>query len=83
MNIVTLHRLVDAPLSLDAARQERIQKVAEMADILVSTGTYTDRDDAILILLARGYSRFEVHACIEDVSHVALEHVVAMEMSEP
>jgi hypothetical protein len=83
MNVVTLHRLVDSPICLEAARQERIQKVADAADILISTGSYVDRDDAILTLLARGYSRFEAHALVPDACHVALEHMVAMEMSEP
>ena len=83
MNVVTLHRLVDGPICLDTARHERIQKVAEMADILISTNSYPDADDSFFVLVSRGYSKFEVYACIEDAIHVALEHVTAMAMSEP
>jgi hypothetical protein len=83
MNVVTLHRLVDGPISLDAARQERIQKVAEMAAVLVLHGAYVDYSDSIMTLLASGYSTFEVHALVTDARQVATEHVVAMEMSQP
>jgi hypothetical protein len=81
--IITLHRLIDGPLCLDVARQERIEKVSEMAAELVATGSYVDRYDSILVLRAAGHSTFEVHALVADARQIASEHFLAMEMSEP
>lgn len=83
MNVITLHRLVDGPLSLDVARQERIEKIADMALQLLKNGSYADYSDSIMTLAALGYPTFEIFAFINDARQVAMEHVVATEMSEP
>lgn len=83
MNVVTLHRLVDGPISLDVAHQERLQKITDMAADLIEQGSYVDHGDSIMTLVAKGYPAFEVHALLADARQCAIEHVVAMEMSEP
>lgn len=80
---ITIHPLVDGSLSLDAVREQRIAKVAEMASRLVETGAFVDHSDSVLVLASFGYSAFEVHALIADARQVAAEHVVAVEMVEP
>ena len=83
MNVVHLHRLVDAPLSLDVAREERIDKIAEMAGVLIEKGCFSSHGDSIMVLVAAGYPPFEIFSLIDDVRQVAEQHVVAMEMSRP
>jgi hypothetical protein len=83
MTVVTVHRLADAPLCLAAVRQERIEKIADMAAILVDKGCFADYSDSIMVLAAAGYHSFEIFAFLPDARHVAEQHVVAMEMSEP
>ena len=83
MSTITIHPLVDGSLSLDAVRAQRIAKVAEMTSRLVETGAFVDHSDSIMVLASFGYSRFEVHALLDDARQVAQEHVIAMEMVEP
>lgn len=83
MTVVTLHRLVDSPLSLDVARQERIHKVAEMAHALIANNAYADHGDAITALVGAGFPIFEIKVLLDDARQVAVQHMVEMEMSEP
>jgi hypothetical protein len=82
MRAITIHPLCDGPISLDAFRERRIAKVAEMAAVLLLNRSYVDRYDALLTLRACGYSEFEIQALAPDACQASLEHVVAMEMSE-
>ena len=84
MTVVTLYRLPDAPLIIsETARQERIHKVADMAADLLFNNAYADIGDAIMVLLSCGHPTFEVHALVAEARQIAMEHVVAMEMSSP
>ncbi len=83
VNIITDFPLIDGPISLDAFREMRAAKVAEMAAVLLLNGSYVDRYDAFLTLRACGYSEFEIRALGPDAQQASLEHVVAMEISPP
>jgi hypothetical protein len=83
MTVVTLHRLAEAPLSLDAACDDRSGKVAAMARILLDKGCYADHGDSIMVLVAAGHATFEIFALIEDVKQVAAQHAVEMEICKP
>lgn len=83
MTVVTLHRLIDGPICLGAARLERYQKIVKMGALLVSTGSYGDLSDSILVLRSAGYSHFEVSALVAPAQQEALEQLVAKGMSEP
>lgn len=82
MSVITIHPLPDGSLCLDAVREQRIAKVAEMASRLIETGAFVDHADSIMVLVSFGYSRFKVHALLDDARQVAAEHVVAMQMCE-
>lgn len=83
MNVVSIHPLCDGPISLDTFREQRIAKVAEMAAVLIFKNGFADRDDAVLTLKSCGYTAFETYALVADARQAAMEHVVAMEISEP
>lgn len=83
MTVVTLHRLIDGPLSLDVARQERIEKVAAGAAAVLAKLSYSNEADALCTLRQHlGWSTYEAMVLIDDIRQVAVQHVVAMEMSE-
>lgn len=82
MSVITLHRLVDAPLSLETARHERACKVADMAHALIANQAYADQGDAITALVGAGFPIFEIKVLLDDARQVAVQHMVAMEMGE-
>lgn len=83
MNVITPHSLVDVPISLATARQERIQKVTAGAAAVLADRSYTSNTGAIRTLRNLGWSTYEAMILIDDIRQVAVQHVVAMEMSEP
>lgn len=83
MTVVTLHRLVDGPICLNVARQERIEKVATGAAAVLADCSYTSDAGAIRTLRKLGWGTYEAMILIDDIRQVAVQHVVAMEMSEP
>ena len=68
---VTLHRLVDGPLSLDRARAERTAKVEAMAAILLRDGSYAEEREAVRSLFGH-FPYFEISRLIDDARQVAL-----------
>lgn len=83
MNIITDFPLIDGTISLDAFREMRAARVAEMAAVLILNRSYVDRYDALVTLRACGYTEFEIQALASDARQCSLEHVTAMAMSEP
>lgn len=84
MTVVTLHRLIDGPLCLDVARQERIEKVASGAAAVLANRSYANEADALRTLRKQlGWSTYEAMVLIDDIRQVATQHAVAMAMSEP
>lgn len=83
MNIITDFPLIDGPISLDAFREMRAAKVAEMAAVLILNRSYVDRYDALLTLRHCGYTEFEIQALAADACRDAIENVTAIAMSEP
>jgi hypothetical protein len=84
MTVVTLHRLVDGPICLDVARQERIEKVAAGAAAVLKNGSYADVADTLRTLRQQlGWSTYEAMLLVDDIRQVAVQHAVAMEMGEP
>ncbi|QPF81622.1 hypothetical protein IC762_17495 [Bradyrhizobium genosp. L] len=82
MTIHTRLRLVDGPLVLPE-HSARCCRVAEMAKVLIEHEAFADRHDAVLTLRLCGFSAFEVTELVEDAIAVAVQHVVAREMSAP
>lgn len=80
MTIHTHLRLVDGPVVLPE-QNTRSVKVANMAKVLIETGTFHDEHDARLALRFVGYSAFEVQVYVDDARQVAEQHVVAREMA--
>jgi hypothetical protein len=80
MNVVTLHRLGEAPLSLDRARDERASKVGAMARVLLDWKCWADADDCRLVLRHAGFSHFEIEVLMPDARQVVVQHAVEMAM---
>lgn len=80
MSVTTIHRFSDAPLSLEAARYERPCKVGRMAHVLLDNRCYADHGDSIMVLVAAGFSAFEVKVLIDDARQVATQYAVEMAM---
>jgi hypothetical protein len=78
---VTIHRLIDGPLSLDGARAERKAKVEAMAAILLRDGTYADEREAVRSLFGH-FPYFEISRLIDDARHLARLDAVAKAMSD-
>ncbi len=69
-------RLVDGPV----VEVNRADRVAQMAKTLIELSTYADKDDAILSVRGK-FSAVEIMMMIDDARQVAMQHVVAREMS--
>lgn len=80
---VSLFRLIDGPLIDQAARREDL--VRRMATDLIEAGALAVRDDAIDVLMARGYPTFDIFSprMVDDAMQAAAQELVAMEMSRP
>lgn len=74
-------RAIDGPL-VDAAAL-RADVVARMAKDLVKYEAYGVETDAIRSLMNRGYSPYHVLRWVDDARQVAMQEIVAREMSEP
>ncbi len=72
-------QLIDGPL-INVARNSL---VARMAAVLVRKHTFGDEVEARFSLRCAGFSMAEIVMCIDDARQVAMQHVVAMEMSAP
>jgi hypothetical protein len=82
MNVITLHRLIDGPLMPDSDR--RRQTIERMAIDLIQCGRdITSNRDAVSVLLAKGYPKFDVAACAPEARTLAYQEIVAAEMSKP
>lgn len=74
-------RLIDGPLLETDMR--RTDLVARMAKELIRQDTYHTERDAIRSLVGNGFSALDVMVVVDDARQVAMQHVVAMEMSRP
>ena len=81
MALTTIHPLCDSPISLDAVRQERSNKIAAMARILIDWRCWADAEDCELVLRHAGFSQFEIKALLADARQVAVQHIVEMEIA--
>jgi len=79
MALTTL-RLIEGPLTGPRARRELI--VARMAKDLVTYDAFRVEADAIRALMAREYSPFDVLRFVDDARQVAVQEIVAKEMSK-
>ncbi len=71
--------LVDGPLM--TAPERRTATVARMARLLAEADAFAIRGDAIRHLLASGYPVSDVFILVDDARQVAMQTVVAREMS--
>lgn len=72
--------LVDGPLMAPAARRKLM--IERMARDLVEADAMCNRDDAISVLRAKDYPRFDIFAFVDEVIAVAFQKIVAKEMSD-
>lgn len=73
------HYLVDGPV-LPAPERRRLT-IEAMADELAMADPIPNREDAMRILRAAGYSGFDVCRHVDDAQAVAFQEIVAREMS--
>jgi hypothetical protein len=74
-------RLVDGPLADTQSPRDAI--VEKMANDLVRAGNPGNERDAMRTLRDQGYYAADIIMCIDDARQVAMQGVVAREMSEP
>ena len=72
-------RLIDGP----AAPLSRSEKVKRMAEVLVKYDAWRNEGSAARTLRNQGYGAFDVLTLIDDARQVAMQSVVAVEMSRP
>jgi hypothetical protein len=73
--------LLDGPLILAPERKQEMAE--EMAALLLDANAYLDRGDAIRLLRAADYNALNVMLCVDDARHLAMQEIIAKEMSEP
>lgn len=73
------HYLIDGPV-LPAPERRRLT-IEAMADELAKADLIPDREDAMRILRAAGYSSFDVCRHVDDAQALAFQAIVAREMS--
>lgn len=78
---LTVLRLLDGPMTDPRARREHV--VMRMAKDLVAYDAFRVEADAIRALMAREYSPFDVLRFVDDARQVAMQEIVAKEMSAP
>lgn len=66
-----------------AAREAREVRVSRMAADLVEADAFATLADAIRLLMWKGYGSVEVGLLADDARQVAMQSVVAKEMSKP
>ena len=72
--------LLEAPLM--ACQQGRLALVERMANVLLMQGAYGSREDAVQALFWNGdFRSFEVARFVDDARQVAVQEMVAREMS--
>jgi hypothetical protein len=69
--------------SLSERRESRDELVKRMAADLVTYDAFRNEGDAIRSLMAKGYSSFAVLRFVDDARQVAMQCVVAAEISKP
>lgn len=74
-------RLIDGSMTDPAARREQV--VARMAKDLIAYDAFRIEADAIRALMSREYSPFDVLRFVDDARQVAMQEIVAKEMSKP
>lgn len=67
--------------SLLARRESRNDVVARMASDITKYDAFRNEGDAIRSLMSAGYSPFDVLRYVDDARQVAMQEVVAAEMS--
>jgi hypothetical protein len=70
-------RLLDGPL----VQVSRSEKVKRMAADLVRFDSFRTETGAMRSLMTNGYSAFDIFTMIDDARQVAMQSVVAVEMS--
>ena len=73
--------LIDGPLMEARARRDAMAQ--RMADHLVKHDAFTNESDAIRSLMASGYPPLDIAILADDARQVAMQSVVAREMSKP
>lgn len=79
MGVITNIRLLDGPL----APISRADKVQLMAADLVRLDAFRNEGSASRTLLNQGYSAFDTLILLDGARQVAMQTVVAVEMSKP
>ena len=73
--------LIDGPLLL--APERRAMLIEHMAADLLETGNFVDRRASEQQLYRDGYLALDVMILVDDARQVAMQEIVAKEMSEP
>jgi hypothetical protein len=71
--------LLDGPLM--TAPERRIRLIKSMANELVKHGAAGDRGDAIRVLQALNYGVVNIHCLVDEARTLAVQEIVAKEMS--
>jgi hypothetical protein len=81
--VTTIRPLCDGPIDLGSIRNARIEKVTAGAHAVLANRSYANIADAIRTLRQTlGWSTYEAMILVDDICQVAVQHAVAMEISE-
>lgn len=75
--------LLEGPLSIAAGLSKRQRLVSDMAQALLKYDAFRNEADAFWTLQNREmWSTYDIIVCIDDARQVAMQEIVAKEMSE-